>query len=135
MAKLETKVKLYRLRIGPGKNYRVIYQIRDEALPDPGRQGRRREGDPPPHQMSGLLPARARRTGQTDNPERPAPRRAFRFSRSYLVIEGGASAGAAPNFLFGSAPIVITIVPPCATSACRNQDFPYGLPFSVTDWM
>jgi mRNA interferase RelE/StbE len=30
--KLETKEKLYRFHIGPGKNYRVIYQIRDEVL-------------------------------------------------------------------------------------------------------
>ena len=30
--KLETKEKLYRAYVGPGKNYRVIYQIRDEVL-------------------------------------------------------------------------------------------------------
>ena len=30
--KMETKEKLYRIYVGPGKNYRVIYQIRDEAL-------------------------------------------------------------------------------------------------------
>jgi len=30
--KLETKEKLYRLYVGPGKNYRAVYQIRDEAL-------------------------------------------------------------------------------------------------------
>ena len=30
--KLETKEKLYRIRVGPGENYRAIYQIRDEAL-------------------------------------------------------------------------------------------------------
>lgn len=30
--KLEAKEKLYRARVGPGKNYRVIYQIQDEAL-------------------------------------------------------------------------------------------------------
>ena len=30
--KLETKEKLYRVYVGPGKNYRVIYQIRDEVL-------------------------------------------------------------------------------------------------------
>ncbi len=30
--KMETKEKLYRVYVGPGKNYRVIYQIRDEAL-------------------------------------------------------------------------------------------------------
>jgi mRNA-degrading endonuclease RelE of RelBE toxin-antitoxin system len=29
---METKEKLYRVYVGPGKNYRVIYQIRDEAL-------------------------------------------------------------------------------------------------------
>ena len=29
---METKEKLYRAYVGPGKNYRVIYQIRDEAL-------------------------------------------------------------------------------------------------------
>ena len=30
--KMETKDKLYRIYVGPGKNYRAIYQIRDEAL-------------------------------------------------------------------------------------------------------
>jgi mRNA interferase RelE/StbE len=30
--KLETKEKLYRVHLGPGKNYRAIYQIRDQAL-------------------------------------------------------------------------------------------------------
>jgi mRNA interferase RelE/StbE len=30
--KLETKGKLYRLHVGPGKNYRVLYEIRDEIL-------------------------------------------------------------------------------------------------------
>jgi mRNA interferase RelE/StbE len=30
--KMETKEKLYRIHLGPGKNYRAIYQIRDEAL-------------------------------------------------------------------------------------------------------
>ena len=30
--KLETKEKLFRVYAGPGKNYRVIYQIRDEVL-------------------------------------------------------------------------------------------------------
>ena len=30
--KMETREKLYRVYVGPGKNYRVIYQIRDEAL-------------------------------------------------------------------------------------------------------
>ena len=30
--KMETKEKLYRVHVGPGKNYRAIYQIRDEAL-------------------------------------------------------------------------------------------------------
>lgn len=30
--KLEAKEKLWRIHAGPGKNYRVIYQIRDEAL-------------------------------------------------------------------------------------------------------
>ena len=30
--KLESKEKLYRLYVGPGKDYRVIYQIRDEVL-------------------------------------------------------------------------------------------------------
>jgi len=30
--KLEAKEKLYRARVGPGKDYRVIYQIQDEAL-------------------------------------------------------------------------------------------------------
>jgi mRNA interferase RelE/StbE len=29
---LETKKKLYRVHIGPGKNYRVVYHIRDEVL-------------------------------------------------------------------------------------------------------
>ena len=27
-----TKEKLYRVYVGPGKNYRAIYQIRDEVL-------------------------------------------------------------------------------------------------------
>jgi mRNA interferase RelE/StbE len=30
--KLETREKLYRVYVGPGKNYRAIYQIRDEVL-------------------------------------------------------------------------------------------------------
>ena len=30
--KMETKEKLYRISVGPGRNYRAIYQIRDEAL-------------------------------------------------------------------------------------------------------
>ena len=30
--KMETKERLYRVYVGPGKNYRVIYQIRDEIL-------------------------------------------------------------------------------------------------------
>ena len=30
--KMETKWKLYRVYVGPGKNYRAIYQIRDEVL-------------------------------------------------------------------------------------------------------
>lgn len=30
--KMETKEKLYRVYVGPGKNYRAIYRIRDEAL-------------------------------------------------------------------------------------------------------
>jgi mRNA interferase RelE/StbE len=29
--KMETKEKLYRIYVGPGKNHRAIYQIRDEA--------------------------------------------------------------------------------------------------------
>jgi mRNA-degrading endonuclease RelE of RelBE toxin-antitoxin system len=29
---METKWKLYRVYVGPGKNYRAIYQIRDEVL-------------------------------------------------------------------------------------------------------
>jgi mRNA interferase RelE/StbE len=32
MEKMETRDKLYRVHVGPGKNYRVIYQIRDEIL-------------------------------------------------------------------------------------------------------
>ena len=30
--KMETKEKLYRVYVGPGKSYRAIYQIRDEVL-------------------------------------------------------------------------------------------------------
>jgi mRNA-degrading endonuclease RelE of RelBE toxin-antitoxin system len=30
--KMETKEKLYRVYVGPGKSHRAIYQIRDEAL-------------------------------------------------------------------------------------------------------
>ena len=30
--RLETKEKLYRVYVGPGKDYRAIYQIRDEVL-------------------------------------------------------------------------------------------------------
>jgi mRNA interferase RelE/StbE len=30
--KMETKERLYRVYAGPGRNYRVIYQIRDEVL-------------------------------------------------------------------------------------------------------
>jgi mRNA interferase RelE/StbE len=30
--KLETREKLYRVAVGPGKDYRAIYQIRDEVL-------------------------------------------------------------------------------------------------------
>jgi len=29
---METKEKLYRIYVGPGKNYRAIYQIRDAVL-------------------------------------------------------------------------------------------------------
>ena len=29
---MKTKEKLYRVYVGPGKNYSAIYQIRDEAL-------------------------------------------------------------------------------------------------------
>ena len=32
MEKLEAKAKLYRIYAGPGKDYRVIYQIQDENL-------------------------------------------------------------------------------------------------------
>jgi mRNA interferase RelE/StbE len=32
VAKMETKESLYRIHIGPGKNYRAIYKIRDEIL-------------------------------------------------------------------------------------------------------
>ena len=32
VVKMETKEKLYRVYVGPGKNYRAIYQIRDEIL-------------------------------------------------------------------------------------------------------
>ena len=30
--KLESREKLFRIYVGPGKDYRVIYQIRDEIL-------------------------------------------------------------------------------------------------------
>lgn len=30
--KMAAREKLYRVNVGPGKNYRVIYQIRDEVL-------------------------------------------------------------------------------------------------------
>jgi mRNA interferase RelE/StbE len=30
--KMETKQKLYRVYVGPGKSYRAIYEIRDEVL-------------------------------------------------------------------------------------------------------
>jgi mRNA interferase RelE/StbE len=30
--KLAGEDKLYRVRVGPGKNYRAVYQIRDESL-------------------------------------------------------------------------------------------------------
>ena len=30
--KMETKERLYRVPVGPGKNYRALYRIRDEAL-------------------------------------------------------------------------------------------------------
>jgi mRNA interferase RelE/StbE len=30
--KMATKEKLYRVYVGPGKDYRAIYQVRDEAL-------------------------------------------------------------------------------------------------------
>lgn len=29
---METKEKLYRVYVGPGKNHRAVYQIRDEIL-------------------------------------------------------------------------------------------------------
>jgi len=29
---IETKDRLYRVYVGPGKNYRAIYQIQDEVL-------------------------------------------------------------------------------------------------------
>lgn len=32
VGKMETKERLYRVYVGPGKNYRAIYQIRDEVL-------------------------------------------------------------------------------------------------------
>ena len=32
VVKMETKEKLYRVYVGPGKSYRAIYQVRDEAL-------------------------------------------------------------------------------------------------------
>ena len=32
VAKMETKEKLYRVPVGPGKNYRALYQIRDDIL-------------------------------------------------------------------------------------------------------
>ena len=32
MEQIETKDRLYRVYVGPGKNYRAIYQIRDEVL-------------------------------------------------------------------------------------------------------
>jgi len=42
--RLEAKEKLYRLYVGPGKDYRVIYQIRDEVLVVPVvRVGDRKE--------------------------------------------------------------------------------------------
>ena len=31
-AQLETAEKLYRVYVGPGKNYRAIYQVHDEVL-------------------------------------------------------------------------------------------------------
>ena len=30
--RIQTKEKLYRVYVGPGKKYRAIYQVRDEAL-------------------------------------------------------------------------------------------------------
>ena len=30
--KLEAKERLYRIRVGPGKNYRAVYQIQDDKL-------------------------------------------------------------------------------------------------------
>ena len=30
--KMETKEKIYRIYVGPGKKYRAIYQIRDDVL-------------------------------------------------------------------------------------------------------
>ena len=32
VVKMETKEKLYRVYVGPGKSYRAIYQVRDEVL-------------------------------------------------------------------------------------------------------
>jgi mRNA interferase RelE/StbE len=32
LERLHAKEKLYRIYVGPGKNYRVIYQIADEEL-------------------------------------------------------------------------------------------------------
>ena len=32
MEKVEADEKLYRVYVGPGKNYRAIYQIQDEVL-------------------------------------------------------------------------------------------------------
>ena len=29
---METREKLYRIHVGPGKNYRAIYQVRDQVL-------------------------------------------------------------------------------------------------------
>ncbi|MEO7142090.1 MAG: type II toxin-antitoxin system RelE/ParE family toxin [Bryobacteraceae bacterium] len=30
--KMETQDKLYRVQVGPGKDYRVVYEVRDEVL-------------------------------------------------------------------------------------------------------
>jgi mRNA-degrading endonuclease RelE of RelBE toxin-antitoxin system len=50
--KLEAGEKLYRVYIGPGKDYRAIYQIHDEVLTDCCGERGGPQGDLPPAEMN-----------------------------------------------------------------------------------
>ena len=53
----------------------------------------------------------------------------------FPVIDGGASSGFVPHFLFGSGPISKIRVPPSVISFWVIQVLVIGLPFNVADWI